>query len=150
MEPKEKEEKNEDGPLNLYRTTILWKKLSEAIQELKDEGVLPDSPYDLIFRGMYPPLHDSEKNFISEDWFEGYIDTYISRDVEDLINASNAQTFKKFIQICALHSGQMLSMDNIARNVGVTAPTIKSWLSIAPVTSPDWRMSGRMISPPAL
>ncbi len=101
-----------------------------SIQELKAEGVLPDSPYDLIFRGTYPPLHDSEKNFISEDWFEGYIDTYISRDVEDLINASNAQTFKKFIQICALHSGQMLSMDNIARNVGVTAPTIKSWLSI--------------------
>ena len=101
-----------------------------SIQELKDEGILPDSPYDLIFRGMYPPLHDSEKNFNSEDWFEGYIDTYISRDVEDLINASNAQTFKKFIQICALHSGQMLSMDSIARNVGVTAPTIKSWLSI--------------------
>lgn len=101
-----------------------------SINELKEEDVLPENPYDLIFRGAYPPLHDSEKHFIPEDWFEGYIDTYISRDIEELINPSNSHVFKKFIQICALHSGQMLSMDSIARDVGVTAPTIKSWLSI--------------------
>lgn len=101
-----------------------------SINELKEEDVLPENPYDLIFRGAYPPLHDSEKHFIPEDWFEGYIDTYISRDVEELINPSNSHVFKKFIQTCALHSGQMLSMDRIARDVGVTAPTIKSWLSI--------------------
>lgn len=101
-----------------------------SIHELKDEDALPNNPYDLIFKGTYPPLHDPEKQFIPQDWFEGYIDTYISRDVEELINPSNAQAFKKFIQICALRSGQMLSMDSIARDVGVTAPTIKSWLSI--------------------
>lgn len=101
-----------------------------SMSELQDEGVLPDHPYDLIFKGTYPPLHDPEKHFIPEDWFEGYIDTYISRDVEELINPSNAHTFKKFIQICAVHSGQMLSMDSIARDVGMSAPTIKSWLSI--------------------
>ena len=50
--------------------------------------------------------------------------------MEELINPSNAHTFKKFIQICAVHSGQMLSMDSIARDVGMSAPTIKSWLSI--------------------
>ena len=101
-----------------------------SINELKDEGYLPDNPYDLIFKGTYPPLHDPEKQFVPEDWFEGYIDTYVSRDVEELINPSNAQSFKKFIQICALHSGQMLSMDSISRDVGMSAPTIKSWLSI--------------------
>ena len=101
-----------------------------SIDELKNGNVLPNNPYDIIFKGTYPPLHDPEKHFIPEDWFEGYIDTYISRDVEELINPSNAQVFKKFIQICALHSGQMLSMDSIARDVGMSAPTIKSWLSI--------------------
>ena len=101
-----------------------------SIDELKDENALPENPYDLIFKGTYPPLHDPEKQFVTEDWFEGYIDTYISRDVEELINPSNAQVFKKFIQICAVHSGQILSMDSIARDVGMSAPTIKSWLSI--------------------
>ena len=37
MESKEKEEKNENGPLNLYKKTILWTKLSEAMQEMKDQ-----------------------------------------------------------------------------------------------------------------
>ena len=101
-----------------------------SMEELKSEKALPSNPYDLIFKGAYPPLHDPEKQFIPQDWFEGYVDTYIARDVEGLINPSNAQTFKKFIQVCALHSGQMLSMDSIARAVGMTAPTIKSWLSI--------------------
>ena len=39
-------------------------------------------------------------------------------------------SFKNFIQICALHSGQLLSMDSIARDVGVSSPTVKTWLSI--------------------
>lgn len=39
-------------------------------------------------------------------------------------------TFRKFIQVCAVYSGHMLSMDSIAKNVGITAPTVKNWLSI--------------------
>ena len=35
MEPKERQEKNENGPLNLYKKTILWTKLDEAMKELK-------------------------------------------------------------------------------------------------------------------
>ena len=101
-----------------------------CIDELMEEGNRIDNPYELIFKGQYPPLHDKEKQFIPEDWFEAYIDTYIARDVEEYINPSNISTFKKFIQVCAIHSGQMLSMDSIARGVGVSAPTIKSWLSI--------------------
>ena len=111
------------------RVTFL-KLLPFSVMELKDEGVLSDNPYDIIFGGQYPPLHDPEKHFIPEDWYESYIDTYLDLDVRDQINADNLSTFKKFIQICAIHSGQLLSMDSIARDVGVSAPTIKKWLSI--------------------
>ncbi len=106
------------------------KLLPFSVKELKGEGVLTDNPYDIIFGGQYPPLHDPEKHFISEDWYESYIDTYLDLDVRDQINAANLSTFKKFIQICAVYSGQLLSMDGIARDVGVSAPTIKKWLSI--------------------
>ena len=101
-----------------------------SIDELASDGFKTHDPYDFIYKGLYPPLHDEEKHFIIGDWFEAYIDTYISRDVGELINPSNSSVFKKFIQICATHSGQMLSMDSIARGVGVSAPTIKNWLSI--------------------
>ena len=111
------------------RVTFL-KLLPFSVKELKDEGVLSDNPYDIIFGGQYPPLHDPEKHFIPEDWYESYIDTYLDLDVRDQIKADNLSTFKKFIQVCAIYSGQLLSMDSIARDVGVSAPTIRKWLSI--------------------
>ena len=101
-----------------------------ATQELQDVGLVPDDPYEFILKGQYPPLYDKNKHFIPEDWFEAYIDTYLSRDVKGKINESNMSTFRKFIQVCAVYSGQMLSMDSIAKNVGISAPTVKNWLSI--------------------
>ena len=101
-----------------------------AIQELKNADLLPDDPYEFILKGQYPPLYDKNKHFIPDDWFEAYIDTYLSRDVKGKINDSNMSTFRKFIQVCAVYSGHMLSMDSIAKNVGITAPTVKNWLSI--------------------
>ena len=106
------------------------KLLPFSVKELKEANILSDNPYELIFGGQYPPLHDKEMHFIPEDWYESYIDTYLDLDVRDQINPGNLSTFKKFIQICALRSGQLLSMDSIARDVGVSAPTIKTWLSI--------------------
>lgn len=106
------------------------KLLPFSVKELKDADKLPSNPYDIIFDGQYPPLHDPEKHFIPEDWYESYIDTYLDLDVRDQINAENLSTFKKFIQVCAVHSGQLLSMDSIARDTGVSAPTVKKWLSI--------------------
>ena len=101
-----------------------------SIAELKNADLLPETPYPLIFKGTYPPLYDPEKHFISYDWFENYIDTYLDRDVKELINPNNLSTFRKFIQICAVHSGQLLSKESIARDVGVSSPTVTSWLSI--------------------
>lgn len=106
------------------------KLLPFSMKELREAEALPDNPYSLIYNGQYPPLYDPHKHFIPEDWYESYIDTYLDLDVRDQINPSNLATFKRFIQICAIHSGQLLSMDSIARDVGVSAPTIKNWLSI--------------------
>ena len=106
------------------------KLLPFSIGELKENKILLQNPYNAIIKGNYPPLHDVRRNFIPEDWFENYIETYIDLDVKEHINPSNLGVFKKFIQICAVYSGQMLSMDSISKNLGVSAPTVKLWLSI--------------------
>ena len=106
------------------------KLLPFSIGELKDGNLLNDNVYETIFKGFYPPLHDTAKHFSPDDWFNSYVDTYLDLDVECQINYSNLSVFKKFIQICATYSGQMLSMDSIARGIGVSAPTVKQWLSI--------------------
>ena len=122
-----------------------------SLGELKEAKLIPQSPYDLIFKGFYPPLYDSEKHFIPDDWFESYIDTYLDLDVKEHITATNISTFKKFIQICALYSGQLLSMESISKNLGVSAPTVKQWLSILEssfiihLLEPDLNNLGRSI-----
>ena len=122
-----------------------------SLGELKDSKLIPQNPYDLVFKGFYPPLYDSEKHFIPDDWFESYIDTYLDLDVKEHITATNISTFKKFIQICALYSGQLLSMESISKNLGVSAPTVKQWLSILEssfiihLLEPDLNNLGRSI-----
>lgn len=106
------------------------KLLPISIGELKSGNLLSSNVYETIFKGFYPPLHDTAKHFSPDDWFNSYVDTYLDLDVESQINYSNLSVFKKFIQICATYSGQMLSMDSIARGIGVSAPTVKQWLSI--------------------
>lgn len=106
------------------------KLLPFSIEELKQGNLLDNNVYEVIFKGCYPPLYDSAKHFVPDDWFNSYIDTYLDLDVKSQINYSNLSVFKKFIQICATYSGQMLSMDSIARGIGVSAPTVKQWLSI--------------------
>ena len=106
------------------------KLLPFSINELNNNNLLGENPYKAIFKGNYPPLYDVTKKFILEDWFENYIETYLDLDVKEHINHSNLSTFRKFIQMCALYSGQILSMDSFSRNLGVSAPTIKQWLSI--------------------
>lgn len=101
-----------------------------SLAELKESNLLEPNAYSAMFKGFYPPLYDSDKKFILDDWIENYIDTYLDLDIKEQINHSNLQTFKKFIQICATYSGQIISMDSIAKNLGISSPTVKNWLSI--------------------
>lgn len=101
-----------------------------SVQELRDSNILPDNPYDVIFKGLYPPLHDPARNFLPYDWYESYIDAYLDMDVREQIQADNVSTFKKFIQICAVYSGRLFSFESVSRELGVSAPTVKKWTSI--------------------
>lgn len=129
----------------------LIKLLPFSIQELKDVGMVSDDPYDLIFKGFYPPLYDNEKHYLPDDWFENYIDTYLDLDVKDQITPSNISNFRKFIQICALYSGQLVNYSSISKVIGVTSKTIESWCSILEASyiihflEPDSNNLGRTI-----
>mgnify|MGYP003291625834 CR=1 FL=1 len=101
-----------------------------SIEELKDSALISTEPYEIIFKGMYHPLYDRNKNFNSRDWFENYITTYLDLDIQEQINLNNLSSFRKFIQFCAIYSGNIFSMSEIARDIGVSSVTIKSWLSI--------------------
>ncbi|MBQ8136360.1 MAG: ATP-binding protein [Clostridia bacterium] len=106
------------------------KLLPFSIAELKAAGRLPDTAYDLIYNGQYPPLYDETRHFLPEDWYESYLDTYVDLDVRDQINPGNLSTFRRFIQVLAANSGEIFSMEKIGREIGVSGPTVKHWLGV--------------------
>ena len=85
--------------------------------------------YDRIWRGSYPEVNtNSDTDW--ETFYKSYLRTYIERDIKDLNAVKNEMDFLKFLKVLAARTGQMLNYTDISSEVGVSVPTIKSWVSI--------------------
>ena len=83
--------------------------------------------WDIIHKGSYPELYDVNRDW--QDFYSSYVATYLERDINELI-AADSLTFTKFMTSVAARTGEMLNYANIASEVGVSEPTIKSWISV--------------------
>ena len=85
--------------------------------------------YHLIWRGSYPDVVMQDgKNW--ERFYSSYISTYIQRDVREYLDIQDTASFHKFMQIAAARTGQLINYADIARDTGVSEPTIKTWLNV--------------------
>lgn len=82
-----------------------------------------------IVRGYYPELYSNDL-LLPERFYSDYIETYIERDVSNIINVKDKFAFRRFMELLASLTGQELVYDNIAKIIGVDIKTIKSWISI--------------------
>jgi len=82
-----------------------------------------------LFQGAYPELV-LRKYHGSFDWYSSYLDTYLTRDVRDLREIGNIHDFRRFVQILAARVSQILNMSDLARDIGVSVPTVKKWISV--------------------
>jgi len=98
------------------------------IDELDQAGFLPVEWETLILKGSYPAIYS--RNIDSRRYFSNYLQTYIKRDVSDLLNIHNIKLFGDFISLCASRTGQLLNLNNLANECGITFPTARSWLSV--------------------
>ncbi len=83
---------------------------------------------DLMWRGMYPPVHD--RQLAPEQWFANYLVTYVERDVRQLIEVQNLSLFQRFIKLCAARCGQLLNLSSLASDCGVSHKTVRAWISV--------------------
>jgi predicted AAA+ superfamily ATPase len=86
---------------------------------------------EFLWRGGFPGLWaDPERGPQRDRWYQGYVATYLERDVRSLLRVGSLRDFERCLRACASRTAQMLNMADIARDVGVSAPTVREWLSV--------------------
>jgi len=83
---------------------------------------------DLLVRGCFPRLHD--KGLTAHRFFNGYLQTYVERDVRALIQLRDLSQFQQCLVLLAGRVGQVINFASLANDVGVSATTIRNWLSV--------------------
>lgn len=85
--------------------------------------------YSRIFKGSMPRLYEVQ-NVNRDEYFESYLETYISRDIKDLTQVGDELSFLNFINIVAARTATNVNYEALASEAGISAPTAKQWLSI--------------------
>ena len=105
----------------------LLRLLPLSMQELKDCNKL-GTLNQLIFKGLYPQLH--REKIREKRWFDNYIDTYINKDIRLIKNIENLGQFSTFIKMLAARVGQLLNLQSLSNDCGISQNTVKSWISL--------------------
>lgn len=99
-----------------------------SIAELTKSKLLPSKIETAVFTGAYPALY-IEKRSITR-LYQGYINTYLERDVRQIKNIPDLNLFKKFLSLCAGRIGQEVNYSSLGNDCGLDDKTIKAWLSV--------------------
>lgn len=105
----------------------ILKLLPFSYGELKHAKIEPPIE-DFILKGGYPRTYTTR--IPPHRYYSDYLQTYVERDVADLLDIRNKPAFRQLLIICAQQAGCLLNITSLARAVGVSAITIKSWLTI--------------------
>ena len=99
-----------------------------SLGELKQAGMDPGSFGEMIFKGFLPRIYDQKQR--PRTAYSNYYQTYVERDVRQLIHLKDVSLFEKFMKLLAGRVGQVINYSSLSNDVGVDLKTIKNWLSI--------------------
>ncbi len=86
--------------------------------------------FSAIHRGSLPALLSGDDRPATEQYYSSYVQTYLQRDIKDLSQVGDELAFIRFLTSAAARTGQMLQYADLARDIGISQPTAKKWLSL--------------------
>ena len=113
---------------SLAGRVAIFNLLPFSISELSEHGITVNSYEKLLWQGFYPRLYD--KGISPADFYPNYVQTYVERDVRLLQNIHDLNHFIKFLKLCAGRTGQLLNMNSLANDCGLSPNSVKSWISV--------------------
>jgi hypothetical protein len=84
--------------------------------------------FDTLYVGGYPRIHDQNLN--PQDWLSSYYQTYVARDVREIINVGDLNAFSRFVGLCAGRTGQLLDLTSLGNDCGISHSTARRWISV--------------------
>ncbi len=113
---------------SLAGRTALVELLPLSIAELRAAGQLDSDYASLLARGFFPAIY--ARDLAPHDWLQGYLVTYAERDARQLAAIQDLAAFQRFLKLTAARTGQLLNMQALGNDTGVSDKTVKHWLSI--------------------
>jgi predicted AAA+ superfamily ATPase len=102
-----------------------------SARELHRTGLLKNKR-DLLWKGGFPELW--AEGLDAQEFFEDYIQTYLERDLKQILNVTNLRDFRRFLSMLAIRVGQLLNYSEISKEVGVAVNTIRAWVNALEVS----------------
>lgn len=108
---------------------VQWRDLLESGDKAGDD---PEEDWQaLALRGGFPtPALELTTPADRAIWFDGYVRTYLERDLQDLASISALPDFRRLMQAACLRVGQLLNQTELGRDVGLPQPTVHRWLNL--------------------
>lgn len=111
--------------ISFDKIDTLFKIVSTSFGCVTDKELL-----SFILYGGYPAVYNLKARQAGSLWFKNYVSTYIERDLRDLAQVGDIDTFQHVYRLLAFYSGNIMNMSAIAGNTGVSVQTIKRYISI--------------------
>lgn len=112
---------------SLAGRVAIFKLFPFDFQELDSAGLLQKDYLSNLLKGFYPAIYD--RDIPSKTFYNNYLQTYVQRDVSELIAIKDLQLFQRFLALCATRAGQLLNLSYLANECSISQPTAKAWLS---------------------
>ncbi len=112
---------------SLAGRTALVKLLPFSLQEVT-KNYKNTELNDLLYSGFYPRIY--EQKLDPTRTMADYFETYVERDLRQLAQIKNLNLFQKFVKLCAGRAGQILNLNNLASDVGISHTTVREWITL--------------------
>lgn len=113
---------------SLAGRTAIEELLPFTINEVRSYDSSPETPWEWIQKGFYPGVY--EHKLTPARFYRSYTATYVERDIRQLIELRDLSAFETFLRLMAGRVGQLINYASLANDVGVSATTIRHWISI--------------------
>lgn len=108
----------------------LWD--SEAVFQ---EAALPQvDALEYLLKGFMPPLLEVQGHVAVAAWLEGYVRTYLERDLRNLSQIDSLVDFRKVMRVLSLRVAQVLNQADVAKNSGVSHTTTHRYLKLLEIS----------------